>query len=294
MLSRGRSLLAALAVLPALLPSAAGAPVGRDLPAPSPSLRADLTSSRPPSVGDVALASRPAATRGEVGLYLTADLAPPDTILDPAEEPVSAPLARVNPVMGVAAGLSAVLTAGVYAARTFPAPWPVGGAAFYSRLSPDELLENETRAELYDLLQDDPGLSMQEVADRTGHGWGTIVYHLERLEDNGYLLSQESGRARRFFPSGAVDADEAQPLALLREETPRRIVEALAEEPGMNGRDLADELDLAPSTVSKHVGRLQEAGLVEDEPDGGEKAYFVDGLPVEGAGTLRGATSPAS
>lgn len=169
-----------------------------------------------------------------------------------------------------------------------------GAMGLYSRLSREELLENETRAEIVDLLEDEPGLSMQEVADRTGLGWGTIVYHLSRLEENDFIHSREAGKARRFFPAGDVTPQEATELALLNEETPRRIVQALLEEPDLNGRDLADRLDLAPSTISKHVTRLEDAGLVEGDEDGEAKRYTVDEAGLAEALPDETAAAPAS
>lgn len=190
----------------------------------------------------------------------------------------------IEPEWGVAAVFSTVaLAAARFGPRVLSALGPgIGGIPLYSRIDADELLENETRAELYGLIQEEPGLSMQELSDRTGNGWGTVVYHLERLEENDYVMSRPSGNARRFYTTGDIDSGEAEIMALLQEDTPGRIVRTLLEEPGLNGRELADRLDLAPSTVSKHVTRLQDAEIVSEDPDGGQKNYFVDGLPREG------------
>ena len=39
---------------------------------------------------------------------------------------------------------------------------------------------------------------------------------------------------------------------------------------------IADQLPIAPSTVSQHLSQLREAGLIRGEVDGPRRAYCVD------------------
>lgn len=148
------------------------------------------------------------------------------------------------------------------------------GAPLYSRISRSELLENETRADLYETVRANPGLSMQELAEEAKVGWGTVVYHLERLEKNDFVVSRKEGKSRRFFPQGSHDEVDRERLSLLQRDTPRGLLEHLCQHPGTNQKELADALGVAPSTVHKYVKRLQEVDLVVDQRAGREVHYY--------------------
>lgn len=63
-------------------------------------------------------------------------------------------------------------------------------------------------------------------------------------------------------------------LKALSDRSRVRIVKALlAKSHGVN--DLAEELDLSQYNVSKHLRILRHAGIVEVEPDGNRREYFI-------------------
>ena len=63
-------------------------------------------------------------------------------------------------------------------------------------------------------------------------------------------------------------------LKALADRSRMRIVKTLlAEAHGVN--DLAEALDLSQYNVSKHLRILREAGIVEVEPDGTRREYFI-------------------
>jgi DNA-binding MarR family transcriptional regulator len=176
-----------------------------------------------------------------------------------------------------AVGLLALAAYGL--AKLEAAAWVRRGAGLalvplYSRMDRSEILDHETRQEMYDLIREEAGISMQEVADEVGCGWGTVVYHLEKLEDGDFVVSERTGGRRRFFAAGDVEPDEKDAVGVLRQETPKRIVAQLLRDPGTNQSELCEALDIAASTASKHLGRLEEAGLVERERDWRQVHYY--------------------
>lgn len=63
-------------------------------------------------------------------------------------------------------------------------------------------------------------------------------------------------------------------LKALADRTRMRIIKTLLTEPhGVN--DLAEALDISQYNVSKHLRILREAGIVDMEPDGTRREYFV-------------------
>src|SRR5688572_4064075 len=65
-------------------------------------------------------------------------------------------------------------------------------------------------------------------------------------------------------------------LKALADRSRMRIVKALLAEPrGVN--ELSEALDISQYNISKHLRILREAGIVEVEPDGTRREYFVAG-----------------
>lgn len=143
----------------------------------------------------------------------------------------------------------------------------LGGVALYSRLSKSELLDNEHRDKVYKLVQAEPGIAMSEIGARLGIGWGTVVYHLDRLERVGFVASERSGMHRCWFPVGTVPRAAREGIGALKAETTRNVALFLVGRPGASQTDLCEGLGLSASAASKQVSKLEKAGLVRRERD---------------------------
>lgn len=156
----------------------------------------------------------------------------------------------------------------------------------YARLEKQHLLDNGLRAQLLQLVRQDPGRSPSELAAQMPCSWNTLVYHLSVLEREGYVSKARDGRRWRFFPTGAQDHRALPALAALRNPRAAQLVEAVRAQPGIAQHELSARVALHASTVHWHMARLAEAGLVRAERDGRVVRYF-DGpalrdLPGEG------------
>ncbi len=177
--------------------------------------------------------------------------------------------------VGAAVGLATVGAAAYAAFR-----WRYLGLGLvmpmYSRLSRSDLLENDTRSHLLDLISEEPGLSLQQLADRTDAGWGTTVYHLQRLEQAGFIKSRKQGHHRRFYTVGEVGQDEVEALGMLRNDTPRKIARYLVQDPGCNQKAICQALDISPSLAHKYLKRMEEQQLLTSEREWRSKHYTPD------------------
>lgn len=139
------------------------------------------------------------------------------------------------------------------------------GFALYSRLSRHELLENEHRQNVMDLVRSAPGITLTDVAHRSGLGWGTTVYHLERLQKAGMVASERSGTRRCYFATGSVPREARAGVGTLHDDTARSVATLVLERPGATQSELADALGLSASATSKQVTKLESHGLVRRE-----------------------------
>ena len=181
----------------------------------------------------------------------------------PAEPPMTQAVkvaAKAAPAVAAAGGLFALLQAlGVWRFALS------GGVALYSRLTKSELLDNEKRDHVYKLIQQNPGIGASEIAKQTGLGWGTTVYHLDRLERAQMVSSERSGLHRCFFALGAVAREARKGIGALKQDTTRSVAQVLVTRPGITQSELCDALQLSASALSKQVTKMEEAGLVRRE-----------------------------
>ncbi len=70
-------------------------------------------------------------------------------------------------------------------------------------------------------------------------------------------------------------ADLARLLKVIADETRLRILGAIADRP-QTGKDLAERLDLTPPTISHHMRKLTDAGIVTAESDAQKQVYSLN------------------
>ena len=68
----------------------------------------------------------------------------------------------------------------------------------------------------------------------------------------------------------------AEALKMLSDKTRFQILKLLKERKSMNGIEIAEQMNLAPSTVSHHMSHLKKSGLVHEEPAGNTKYYSIN------------------
>lgn len=180
-----------------------------------------------------------------------------------------------DPVTVGAAGLGIALAAAavyLWPALKFAATKLVV-VPFYAQVEGDEVLDNDTRATIFEAIRSEPGLSATDLSKKADCGWGTVVYHLAVLEQNGLIISSRDGRHRRFFPYSGMDFRHKDVFSAIRNETTAAILNAIRDSPGIHQTALRKEVDLAASTVNWHISKLEDADLVEKERDGRKVRY---------------------
>lgn len=221
-------------------------------------------------------------------------------------DPSSLPTGRVDPAepvasLGTSPRTSAVPSTPDGTVRTSVGPPPVDrvdphpgllvavagitaaiGLAYvlYAREEDDGVLGNGTRVRIHELLAEEPGLIVAEIARRLDIHYTTAEYHLEILAEHDLVVRKRSGGKERVFPSDL--APQAEVIALERSPKRRRIFETVRAAPGISRCELAKHLDLSRDAVAYHTDVLAEDGLVVKEKDRGEIIVYPDADP-EGA-----------
>lgn len=139
----------------------------------------------------------------------------------------------------------------------------------------EDTLALETRRKIYNLILTYPGLHEREIARKLDMSLSTLDYHLHYLEKREIIVSKKDGRYTRYFVSKRIGAQDKRAISLLRQKTPRNIVLFLLLNPRSLHKEICDEVKKSPSTVSFHLKKLVDAGIVDAISIGRGTAYEV-------------------
>lgn len=139
-------------------------------------------------------------------------------------------------------------------------------AAFrFGRGTDADPLDHETRVRIDELVTESPGYTLSELSEELATPLSTVRHHVRILEREGALETEKHRGNRRLYPLGAGPDELA---AALEDESSAAVVEALYEQGSATVGDIVEALDRSYSTVSYHLSRLVEDGIVVQEKDG--------------------------
>ncbi|QLD85487.1 helix-turn-helix domain-containing protein [Natronomonas halophila] len=135
----------------------------------------------------------------------------------------------------------------------------------YSRYDDSDPLEHEAREEVYEIVNESPGAYLSELSEEAGLPLSTTRHHIKVLEREDLVSGAKLRGKRRFYPAYAEGVELA---AALNDEATASIIDAIARLGSASVSDLADDIGRDPSTISHHLQRLEEDGIITREREG--------------------------
>lgn len=132
--------------------------------------------------------------------------------------------------------------------------------------------EPDARRRVLESVLDFPGLHVRAIARLLGASPSLVEYHAGQLLDAELITEAVHEGYRRFFPrpgpAGPSLAD-CSLLALLREEIPLHVTLLVLEaDRPLPHKALAANVAVAKSTLSFHLAKMVEGGLIAKRSDG--------------------------
>lgn len=125
----------------------------------------------------------------------------------------------------------------------------------------EQAIEVDTKTILLGHIEATPGVRYRELLRMTGLVNGVLTYHLAVLEKAGAIKVDRQARITRYYPVNISDTEYAV-LKFVRHEPVRQIVLFMLDHDLCTFNEIVDHTGKAPSTVSSHLKRLKEAGVV--------------------------------
>ncbi len=137
---------------------------------------------------------------------------------------------------------------------------PLGAVLLgYSRHASAEPLANDVRRRVNEQVVAAPGTHIAAIVDAVDVSRSTVRYHLDVLEEAGLVAGETICGKHRYAPAG----HDLSTAAALYDEPAREVLDGVARYEPVSVSGLAAAVDRAPSTVSHHLDRLSDAGLLE-------------------------------
>lgn len=139
-----------------------------------------------------------------------------------------------------------------------------------------ELMDNDLRERIMDLLVSNPGCYLGKMGRDLNVPTSTLKYHLNILRSFDLVTTVKKGRCRHYFPKRRRFTDHEKRMFSAIEHAPtRRMVELVRTTPGVSQAGLVQLTGLSQSTVAWHMGKLEEMGLVHSERHGVKEYYLT-------------------
>lgn len=142
------------------------------------------------------------------------------------------------------------------------------------RDNPDVLALPARRA-IFDHIREVPGAHLRGIERELTMPFGQVLYHLDYLERHGLIVTRKDGGFKRYFVTNLVGRQEKGYIAAFRHEVPRKVGVLLLLDPGMTHRQLAAHLPVTGSTLSFHLAKMTEAGILARETVAGEHRHHI-------------------
>ena len=147
------------------------------------------------------------------------------------------------------------------------------GAATRAR---DRIDKNENRNRIFDFITRNPGMTIHEISRGMGINLGTVRYHMLILGLNHRIVAGHAdGKFVRYFTnSNSYSKGEQLILSLMRRDTVGKVLGLMLERPGISNVEIAKELGLQESVVSRCIKELSDKGVVSSGPGEAERSVI--------------------
>jgi predicted transcriptional regulator len=135
---------------------------------------------------------------------------------------------------------------------------------------------NGTRTQIYNYIEDNPGVQFRGICAALSLPVGLAQYHLGVLVKSGLVSFIRDGRYKRFFHAKKFSKKEMLTISLLRHKTARKIFEALLNKKQLSHGELAGEVSITSQALTWQMKRLGKTEFVLQANDGLRTIYSLD------------------
>ncbi len=142
------------------------------------------------------------------------------------------------------------------------------------RLSIEDVLENENRNAIINLILEQPGVHFNEILREIHLSAGNLAWHLDILETFKVVRKQRVGQYLLYYPYYEQNPISKLDAKLQKSRTTLEILQMINDHPGIYQNQIAHRMDLDHKTVKYHLDKLIDAEIVVFEKSGRKKNFY--------------------
>jgi predicted transcriptional regulator len=142
------------------------------------------------------------------------------------------------------------------------------------RLSLEEVLENENRNKIIDLILNEPGIHFNELLRQTGLAAGNLVWHLDILLTYKVIGKKRIGNYIAYFPYYQKNPISNVDLKLKKSKLTLEILEMIEKKPGVWNNLITKKFKVDHKTIQYHLEKLVDLGLIKFKKEGRKKKIY--------------------
>ena len=142
------------------------------------------------------------------------------------------------------------------------------------RLSLEDVLENENRNKIIDLILKEPGIHFNELLRRTEIAAGNLVWHLDILETYKVVGKKRIGNFIAYFPYYQKNPISNLDLRLSKSKLTLGILEMIEKEPGLWNSVITKHFKVDHKTIQYHISKLKDLNLIHFRTEGRKKKIY--------------------
>ena len=147
----------------------------------------------------------------------------------------------------------------------------------YNDNNDGQLIIPKNKVRVYDYIKNHPGSHLRKISKELDMTPSDTQYWCNRLERTALVRSRHLGLYKTYYPASILGERHEYILAILQQKTPSNIVLYLMENSGASQKDIAQHTGFAAATISWHMSRLIEFGIVYSTKKGKFVKYYITG-----------------
>jgi len=145
-----------------------------------------------------------------------------------------------------------------------------------SKLSHDDILNNEKRKKIYDFIVKHPGTYFNRITSNLGITSHVVVWHLNMLVKFQFIIKEKIENREVFFTPD-IDKQNKQLFYYVSKTKSQKIINYLKKNNiGVSKTQLSSELKMHINTVSKYLKILQNLKVISKEKHSRHLLYFIN------------------
>ena len=142
------------------------------------------------------------------------------------------------------------------------------------RLSLDDVLENENRNKIIEIILKEPGIHFNELLRKTELTPGNLVWHLDLLETYKIIGKKRIGNYIAYFPYYPKNPISNVNIQLQKSKLTLEILETIEEDPGIWNNLITKKFNVDHKTIHYHIKKLIDLGLIHIKKEGRKKKLY--------------------